>query len=637
MQHTRETQASPTPNRRHLEKGIVLAILLSFFCLAGMYNISVPLWESPDEPAHFDYIAHLVQQKRLPRITAGQLNESHQPPLYYALAALWTLPADLNDPTGKPQLNPQFVHAGNGGGEVNVSEHPPAETRFPYRGWARALHLVRLFSTLLGVGSLYFTYLLARMVFPQRVEIPLLATALVAFNPQFIFISASANNDNLLIFTASALLLNTARLLKSNTLAPPSLKATISLSLWALALVLTKMLGLAIVACVSLILFFAIWHRHGWSATLKFCLRVALIVSLGSLWWWLRNQIYYGDPLAYKIYQEVFAANLRSTPLALEEWRMFLRTQFLSFWGVFGWMNIMPPTWFYNFYRYFCGATLLGNLIGCASKRFRTLATPLLGLLIAAIVAQEAYLISIIQGANNTMWQGRYLFPTIAPLAILLAYGLTGWLPRKLAPLFAALVGLSFAGMALYVPLKVIQPAYQPRLAATEIAAQTALDAAFGEMLQLRGYDIEQDALSVKITLYWEALRPIDFDYSVFVHCIDANGELIGQQDHAPGRQVNYLPTAWQPGEAIADTHRVSLLRAPQGPLYIRVGAYNWATGTRLAVTQNGQASGDFLEFPVEKRASLWPFVLGGGGLVSIGVGVTAFLYLKNRDKQKQL
>ena len=56
--------------------------------------------------------------------------------------------------------------------------------------------------------------------------------------------------------------------------------------------------------------------------------------------------------------------------------------------------------------------------------------------------------------------QGRLLFPAISAFATLLAYGLTGWLPRSAQRYLAAAVALAMLALALLVPWRWIAPAY---------------------------------------------------------------------------------------------------------------------------------------------------------------------------------
>jgi hypothetical protein len=78
-----------------------------------------------------------------------------------------------------------------------------------------------------------------------------------------------------------------------------------------------------------------------------------------------------------------------------------------------------------------------------------------------------------------------------------------------------------------------------------------------------------------RLTLYWRTSTSLDTGYTVFVHSLNTQGDLIGQADGPP--VTNYYPTtAWNPGEVVQDSRLV-----PAGDHYL-VGLYNPATGERL-------------------------------------------------------
>ena len=94
--------------------------------------------------------------------------------------------------------------AGNGGMEINAGLHGSGDT-FPYRGQALSLHLARLVSSLMGAGTVLLIFVLAAEMFPEHPTVAWLAAGMAALDPQFLFISGSVNNDNLLnLLTAAA-------------------------------------------------------------------------------------------------------------------------------------------------------------------------------------------------------------------------------------------------------------------------------------------------------------------------------------------------------------------------------------------------------------------------------------------------
>jgi hypothetical protein len=124
----------------------------------------------------------------------------------------------------------------------------------------------------------------------------------------------------------------------------------------------------------------------------------------------------------------------------------------------------------------------------------------------------------------------------------------------------------------------------------------SSADIIFGEQIRLLGHDLacEQDISGCDLRLYWEALAPVDRDYTVFVHLLDANSAIIAQDDAPPGDP--FFPTStWLSGEVIVDNHHLALpAAAPPGVYRVIVGLYHWPTGDRLqAVDGEGNPLGD--------------------------------------------
>ncbi len=114
----------------------------------------------------------------------------------------------------------------------------------------------------------------------------------------------------------------------------------------------------------------------------------------------------------------------------------------------------------------------------------------------------------------------------------------------------------------------------------------TELGATFGGLIALHGYTLTPGATTT-LALAWQALAPIDRPYTVFIHVLDAAGQLVTQIDSEP-QQGRYATPLWQPGEFILDNYTLSL--AP-GTYTLRLGLYVPETGQRLEV-----AGGDYLE-----------------------------------------
>ena len=124
--------------------------------------------------------------------------EGSQPPLYYFLGAVLTSQINTDDLSLVRWLNP---HADIGviapDGNANMAIHPPRKL-FPLEGTRLAVYVVRWFSVVLGAVTVVAGYLLANQIFGDR-QLALVSSATTAFNAMFLFITASVNNDALVI------------------------------------------------------------------------------------------------------------------------------------------------------------------------------------------------------------------------------------------------------------------------------------------------------------------------------------------------------------------------------------------------------------------------------------------------------
>ena len=159
------------------------AVVLGFVALASAFSWTVPAWETPDEPAHFAYVIHLAEHWTLPVQRRDVFGEEHQAPLYYALAALPVSLVDLDDTTGRFRFNRSF--GWGRGQDVNIARTP--STRVPLRGHELALRMIRMVSVIMAACTVMLTGRLASAIAPES-SVAVMAMALAAFNPQFLFI-----------------------------------------------------------------------------------------------------------------------------------------------------------------------------------------------------------------------------------------------------------------------------------------------------------------------------------------------------------------------------------------------------------------------------------------------------------------
>jgi hypothetical protein len=122
------------------------------------------------------------------------------------------------------------------------------------------------------------------------------------------------------------------------------------------------------------------------------------------------------------------------------------------------------------------------------------------------------------------------------------------------------------------------------------------VDVQLGDHILLEGYDLPErtfaERTTIPLSLSWRALEPPDERIKVFIHLMDASGQLVSQSDGEP--MVAFRPTdGWRVGEQIPDHYKVLLPPDLSPGLYtLYVGMYR-ASGERLSMMQQGQAVGD--------------------------------------------
>lgn len=597
------------------EDRALLGILLFFLVLGTAYNVVVPVMEKPDERWHYPVIKHLADNHTLPVYdpSAGDnpwKQQASQAPLYYTLAALVTFPIPTDDFwTLRTQTNPFYLSYLQGplGDNDNMFIHYPDQERFPYRGAVLAMHLARELSVLMGLLTLIATWRIARDLLPDRPDFAILATALVAFNPQFLFIASSVSNDATVAATSAWAAWAALRLAirdQDHTLQ----SATRVGILTALAL-LSKSNAIALLPLIALALLIHATRRRSWQALFLGSLSTILPILLLVGWWWWRNWHLYGDPTGVSVHQMVFAN--REPPPWLQLFGELKGVE-MSFWALFGWRSIEVDALIYWALMALDRLALLGLAFWIIrqlrNRRTAPNTTTSLLLIIVWVATAFAALLQFMRVAWGH--HGRLLFPAIAGIACLLAWGIRELVPQRYQPALTwGLGGTMLALSITCIPLYLI-PSYAPPPALTQSdleAIPYRTEIQFGGMLTLLGYDVDRSVIhpgdELHVTLYWRADAPMPEDYTVFIHVLDEIEAVIAQRDTYPG--LGRQPTSrWPVGKIIADTYAIPIplgIYTP-GKGILEIGVYRHTDGIRLPATRFGQLEGDAIRF--------WPLAI---------------------------
>ena len=444
-------------------------LLIAYVTLGVLFAVRTPVWQAPDEPAHYNYVRQLADGE-WPVIEPGDWDQAY-----------------LSEVVGS-----EFDPAYPVGGITYEDWQPPLYylAQWPiYRLSGGSPVAMRLLSVLFGAGVVALAYVVGRAVFAGNVPRALAVAAFVAFLPQHLAILGSVNNDSLAELIIAAIL---ALLVLPWPDRPPR-DRLLALGLLLGAAFLTKATAYLMAPVIGVFLLARYWpagsDRSPQPVRSSDLIRALLLVFVPALLlgllWWGRNVIVYGglDVLAKSAHDAVVVGQPRTA-----EWiaqyglpgtiGRFLRTTFNSFWGQFGWMAAPLPGWMYGPLVVLTLAAALGlmlpafrsdtkyeirdtmgasSFVSCISYLVSPLTTLILGLTFLLTLALHVF-----YNLTFVQHQGRYLFPALIPIAVGFTAGLGYWLrplERRwswavwLLPLgFAAVLG----GMAVYALWRVL-------------------------------------------------------------------------------------------------------------------------------------------------------------------------------------
>ena len=590
-------------SERTARRGLVL-ILLVYLIAGTVYSLLAPLGEAPDEMDHFRYLRYIVEQRRLPRTAEDRLaisRKSHEPPLYYILLGAATSWVDTRPLSQIKILDPNRAPRHSLPDEVLIDFAPlhTADEQWPFRGVVLAWHLARLGSLLLMAGTLWVLFQIGREVVPRRPEVALLATAVAALTPQFVYIGASLNNDCLAALLGALVLWLLLRLAAGQNRWRDFALLGLLLGLARL----TKFYALALLPEVALVLLFVAWRRRQARYLGGLALALGLAFAIPAPW------LLYIQPANPAVLQgsgrllvlfDVVHTERWFTPageaqtaglpgiagallgiLHLEpgRWAALL---FRSFWGTFGAMTVAAPSAVYGVGAALSGLSLAGwlRILGQRLRRrptvlgdARNLWIP--GLQALAYLGTEAVFYGIMKRLPDTA-QARHLYPALAGLALFLAVGWWALWPRltsapAIAGLAVLLMGLT--GCSLPVVLHSMHlPPLPVRSTPWPNAPQPGLNLDLGDGLLLEGVRWQTSTPGeLAGTLFWRAVQPPATETVIILELVDSSGAVRAVWAGHPGGS-RYPTEAWDAGDHVRQDLRWPLPSPyPSGPLAVRL------------------------------------------------------------------
>lgn len=479
------------PGARRTATWLFVIAALNFACWA----LITPPFQAPDEVDHFAYVQSVVERGEGPAVSGATPLKRWSDAESLALEATAFMSDHEVADTGLPWTSlaeQRFKHlyaiqrpsANDGGGYSTSAAHGPLYYLALSPAYLLARHdstfsqlsLMRLTSALLGALAVLFAFLLGRELAPRRPWLGVLAALLVAYEPMYGFISGAVNNDVGVNAAAAAAAFLLVRALRRGLTIPWGLFTGVVL----VAMPLVKETGLSLYPVAVLALLAALYQHHS-----RADLRGWLALVLGAI---AMNEVSVHvlsllQPPAGSNGFQAIGSNTSSASYAFHHipeflsymWQLFLPqlpfmgqhfatggvpayTIFIKRgWGAFGWYDVFFPTWIYLL---ILAAMIVAIPLGAWAARrewgwirCNWLAVATILLIPVAVVTgfEAAYYSPNAQTFIPTY--GRYVFPAIVPLAIIVVGALHAFGRRRLlncgVALVVAMIVLSYGAQLL--------------------------------------------------------------------------------------------------------------------------------------------------------------------------------------------
>ncbi|MDQ7028817.1 MAG: glycosyltransferase family 39 protein [Ardenticatenia bacterium] len=521
-----------------------------------------------DEVPHFQYVVYLKERRTLPVQPWGDNGRpldvfmGHHPPLYYALAALFIFPLDTSDLAYVMQPNPhfrwvEFVPPKTPPDGWTVYLHTPAEA-WPFRGTVLAMHVLRLVGVLLGAVALLAIFATARLVLPHQPWIALTATALTAFNPAFIFMSATVHHDVLLSALGALILWWAVRTVR---LGAQGARWWLLGGVLIGAAMLTKLSGLVFLGVGLSALLLKWWRDRDRCRFLAGGGVLIITVVTMAGWWYARNWVLYDDPLGWQMFLQTQAHMVRTTPYTWFTFRYeFLGQLARTFWGAFGYMHVLLPRRLWSTLWALAGLATVGWTAGLVVARlrrhtFNRANAPAWALLLGAALGLFVSFVRF-SVATTGAGHGRYLFPVATALMLAMATGVHTMFGLRAQPAVTLVTALGMFGYAVLAPALYVWPLYTPERLWPKTLLPDALPAnavpvgvRYGEAIELAAVAWEPARVlpgeQSTLTLYWRPLGTRRPDLFMRLRLLDRYGTPFVAIDDWP--QVSSSTVAWDP------------------------------------------------------------------------------------------
>jgi hypothetical protein len=411
-----------------------LRLLIPLALLHGLLYLALtPPWQHYDEPTHFEYARLIALWGRVPGLQEVDASTNRE-----IADSMYRF--RFNPPEARPNL--LGSEAPNIG--LNEKVHPPlyyAVAAVPI-GWLRylgvepQLYAARMVGVLLYALVVACAWRSATILAPDRPVVQLVVPLLVMLVPAFGNQMSSVNNDVLVNFGITAMLLGCVLLIRDGPRPLPLCLAALSLAV----AVLSKRTALLGAPPLALALFWSLQRRPLrwwiWAAAAVALVALAALAAFqyGADGWSVRPWL---DDLGQhylRVSLDTFVASLTDWERNIRVYPIVARRLFSGFWAYFGWGQVvLGPAWELAL----LGVALAGavGLIAIGARGWRTL--PLWQqrsiwlLAFATIVTCCTAVLRVHADQSSYLPTGRYVHPAMLPAIWLLVLGFEGLFPPR--------------------------------------------------------------------------------------------------------------------------------------------------------------------------------------------------------------
>jgi hypothetical protein len=312
------------------ERRWLASIFTLYFILALGYSLLMPVWEAPDEPAHYHLAWHLAQTDKYPTLKHNY--ESNQPRAYYYLAS-WLI-------RGLDKVNPLYSI-------YDLPDEYKSNIRIPERrfDWNSdnyrfllGVHVLRWINILIGALALWLNWKAVKLIAPDKPAMRLAAQACAALTPQFLHIMSSVSNDAPGTLAGALLFYLALRITKGITFP----LVLVSVVFAAVLPLLTKLTVLPVSAAYLVVLgwkWFASLRQKRWLLLSA----LMVLISAGILYFTFPETIRTASgEVTWRL------SGLREDALTFEYLKFILRQITWTYWGQVGWLAVGLPAWIYT-------------------------------------------------------------------------------------------------------------------------------------------------------------------------------------------------------------------------------------------------------------------------------------------------